>query len=61
MLNMGSNPEHLKKFAEMKEKEEKLIDIIEEGDGRKYKVTKLDMDKFKIVAHKVKIQCFSNF
>ena len=53
MLNTGSNPEALKNFAEMKEKEEKLIDIIEEGDGRKYKVTKLDMDKFKIVAHKV--------
>ena len=53
MLDTTSNPEVLKHLAESKEKEDKLRSIVEEADGRKYKWTKLEMDKFKIVAQRV--------
>ena len=43
----------VKNFPSLKEKEEKLKMIVEQGDGRKYAWTKLDMEKFKIVAAKV--------
>jgi hypothetical protein len=44
----------VKNFPDSKEKEEKMRSIVDKGDGRKYKWTKLDMDKFKTVAQQVR-------
>jgi hypothetical protein len=52
MLDTSSMPE-MNNYPNLKEKEEKLKMIVEQGDGRKYKWTKLDMQKFKAVAAKV--------
>jgi hypothetical protein len=39
----------------IKEKEEKIKSAVEGIDGRKYKWNKVDMDKFRVIASKVKI------
>ena len=57
MLDTSSMPE-MKNYPNLKEKEEKLKMIVEQGDGRKYKWTKLDMQKFQAVAAKVIQLCY---
>ena len=48
----------VKNFPDSKEKEERVRSIVDKGDGRKYKWTKLDMDKFKVVAQQVSnVEC----
>lgn len=52
MLDVSASPD-LKNFPMVKEKEEKLRTIVDTAEGKKCKVTKLDLDKFKGVASKV--------
>ena len=53
LLDASSIP-NLKEFPKIKEKEELLKSIVETADGKKYKWTKMDFEKFKSVASKVR-------
>ena len=52
-MDVSSIP-NLKEFPKMKEKEELLRSLVETADGKKYKWTKMDLEKFKAAASKVR-------